>query len=110
MDNLPLAEICVKEDEESKDNTVQEVVGRIKNPLTKPVITVLFLIKSNPDHCPTMKLVNLKIPETKNEEKSDRKNRSSPNEEGKDIFCTQITIKVIREYSDGMLSCDVFTI
>ena len=88
------------------EDTMVKVVECIKNPLLGPATIVLLLIQ--PNQCPTVKSVNLEIPETKKGEKM--RNSSFSTEQGGDVFCTQITIKIIREYSDGMISGDVLTI
>jgi len=78
--------------------------------ITPPLkaIDILPLLLIQPNQCPAVKSVNLEIPETKKGEKMG--NGSFSTEEGEDVFCSQITIKIIREYSDDMISGDVLRI
>lgn len=108
MDDCQPELYILKESDEPRllEDAILKVVESINNPLLGPATIVLLLIQPNQD--PAVKSVNLEIPETKRGEKIG--NCSFSAEEGEDIFCTQITIKIIREYSDGMISGDVLTI
>lgn len=107
MDQFSLAELLIEGDElRLIENDLIQVAGWIKNLLPGPATIGLLLMQ--PNQCPSVKSVNLEIPETKEGEKM--RNSSFSTEERENAFCTQITIKIIREYSDGMISGDVLTI
>jgi hypothetical protein len=104
MNRLAIGELLVQGHElKLTDNDVSQVVGCIKDTLPVPATVVLLLIQ--PNQCSAVKLVDLEIPE-KGEK---MRNTSFSTEEGENVFCTQITIKIIREYNDGMISGDVLT-
>ena len=108
MNRFSLSELFIpKEGGELRliENNSIQVVGYVKNPLPGPATIVLLLIQ--PNQCPIMESVNVEIPETK---KGRKGNPFFSVKEGDDAFPTKITIKIIREYSDGILSSDVLMI
>ncbi len=107
MYRFSVAELLIQDDElRLTENDVIQMMGCIKNPQPGSATIVLLLIQ--PNQCPTVKSVNLWIPETKKGEKMG--NSAFSTQEGENVSCTQLTIKILREYSDGMISGDVLTI
>ena len=106
--------ITPKEGEElrlSEDGTIR-VAGGVKNPLPGPATIALLFIQ--PNQCPIMKSVNVEIKEPGTKKGQKEENNAIPfiekERERENLINTQVTIKVVREDSDGMLSCQVFTI
>ncbi|HEX3034146.1 MAG TPA: hypothetical protein VHT73_03310 [Thermodesulfobacteriota bacterium] len=91
----------------SEDNAVQ-VTGFIKNPMPGKATIVFLLIQ--PNRCPIMRSVNVDIKEELETKKGEDNIFPFSIKKKEDAFIRKITIQVMREYNDGTLSCDAFTI
>ncbi len=104
--------LILKEGEElrlSEDGTIR-IAGGVKNPLPGQATVVLLFIQ--PNQHPIMKSVNVEVKGQRTTKEKKGYGNVIPFivKEREDVFTKHITIKVMREDSDGMLTCDVFTI
>lgn len=112
MNTSRIEVLILKEGEElrlSEDSTIR-VAGVVKNPMPGQATIVLLFMQ--PNQCPIMKSVNVEIkePRTKKEQKEENKAIPFIEKERENLINMQVTIKVMREDSDGTLSCEVFVI
>lgn len=111
--NVSRTEVLIlKEGEElrlSGDGTIR-IAGGVKNPLPGQATVVLLFIQ--PNQHPAVKSVNVEIKRPGIEKEKNGDNNMIPLivRGGENLFATPVTIKIMREDNDGMLTCDVFTI